>query len=170
MKKVRPHPQQFMSDPYPTEGYQPEQVDSYPTEGYQVDQLDPYPTEGYAVPTIDAYPTEGYQQPDSSNAYQIPENYPNSPSPRSPEIVSYIAVSGADQRKIASANLSEKLVSDDPSLKLMQGQYLQERQAELEESAERIEAKRSIQEKLEANRQQHGRTEPTQNQDKGIER
>lgn len=159
-----------MSNPYPDEGYQPEHSDPYPTEGYQVDQPDPYPTEGYAVPTIDAYPTEGYQQPDSSSAYQIPENYPYSPPPRSPEIVSHFATNEADQRKIASAHLSEKLTSADPSLKLFQGQYLQERQAELEESAEQIEAKRSIQEKLEANRQQHGRTEPAQNRERGIER
>jgi len=144
-------------DPHSAQGYQPEQVDNYPSEGF--------------LPTIiDAHPTEGYQQPDSSNAYQIPENYPQSPAPRSPEIVSYIAVSEADQRKIVSANLSEKLVSTDPSYKLLQGQYLNDRRIELEEQAERIEARQSIQEKLAANREQHGRTELAQNREQGIER
>lgn len=146
-----------MPDPYPSEGYQPEQSDTYPTEGYQ--------------PSIsDTYPTEGYNQSGLSNTYPIPENYPRIQPPPSLEIVSYLALSEADQRKIASANLSEKLVSNDPSHKLLQGHYLNDRRIELEEQAEKIEAKQSIQDKLAANREQHGRTAPSHNRDQGIER
>lgn len=157
-------------DPDFAQANQPEQVDGYLSEGYQIEQVDSYPTEEYAPIVIDAYPSEGYQQPDLNNAYQIPENYPQSPAPRSPEVVSSIAINEADRQKIMSANLSEKLVSTDPSLKLFQGQYLQERRADLEESAERLEAKRSIQAKLETNRAEHGCTPPNQNRDRGIER
>lgn len=160
------HPPRPMPTPdsYPAEGYQLEQGD-------QVEQPDPYPTEGYQSATIDPYPTEGYTQADLGNPDQTPQNYPRAQPPHSPEIVSYVAVSAADQRQIASAHLSEKLVSTDPSYKLLQGQYLNDRRIELEEQAERIDAKQSIQAKLEANRQQHGRTERADpSQEKGIER
>lgn len=151
-------------DSYPAEGYQLEQGD-------QVEQPDTYPTEGYQSATIDTYPTNGYTQANLSNPDQIPQNYPRVPPPHSPNIVSSVAVSQADQRQIASAHLSEKLVSNDPSLKLFQAQYLNDRRIELEEQSDRIEAKQSIQAKLEANRQQHGRTERTdRSQEQGIER
>lgn len=145
-------------------------IDPSPSEGYHPNAIDPYPSEGYHPATIDPYPSEGYQQLDNGNAYQIPQNYPQSPLVRSPEIVSYLATTEADQRKIISVAISEKLLSNDPSHKLFQGQYLNDRRIELEEQAERIEARQSIQEKLAANRAEHGRTEPAQNREKGIER
>jgi len=48
---------------------------------------------------------------------------------------------------------------------LLQETCLADRRYDLEEQSERIAAKQSIQEKLEANRQQHGRTEPAQNRE-----
>lgn len=123
-------------DLYPTEGYQPEPVDRAASEGDQVEQLDTYPTEAYQSTPIDTYPTNGYTQADLSNPDQTPQNYPRVQPPHSPDIVSYAAGSEADQRQIASAHLSEKLVSNDPSLKLFQAQYLDYRRIEVEEQAD----------------------------------